>query len=106
MLFRSYFYLSINVLLEFLFFFYFWWCVPTGLPLGVSSQTREGLKRVDGGASSLKDFPLPFALEEVGGDWIEDICWLDSWLCFLLERRWLPLRRTIPFCSSDCVKPQ
>ena len=37
------------------------------LPLGVSSQMREGLKRVDGGASFLKDFPLPFPLEEVGG---------------------------------------
>ena len=40
--------------------------MPIGLPLGVSSQTREGLKRVDGGAGFLKDFPPPFSLGRSG----------------------------------------
>ena len=40
--------------------------MPTGFPLGVLSQTREGLKRVDGGASFLKDFPPPFSLGRSG----------------------------------------
>lgn len=40
--------------------------MPVGLPLGVSSQTREGLKRVDGGAGFLR-FPPPFSLGRSGG---------------------------------------